>query len=197
MYGFGHHRRRWGGHFSEGHHGRWGGRHGGGERNPGGRYFEHGALKIIALSLIAEKPRNGYEIIKAVGEKTNGAYEPSPGVVYPTLNLLEESGQIRATEIDGKKVFEITDEGRSQLDANRKILETFEERFSGEGASWGPRAGHKGGMGEGRPHRSEVRRAMGRLVNALRVKFAEGVSEQDIPTLVAAIDAAADAVEKA
>ncbi|KAF0182026.1 MAG: PadR family transcriptional regulator [Alphaproteobacteria bacterium] len=194
MYGFGHHRRRWGGHFSEGHHGGFGGRHGGGRhRGPGGRYFEHGALKIIALALIAEKPRNGYEIIKAVGEKTSGAYEPSPGVVYPTLNLLEESGQIRATEVDGKKVFEITDEGRVALDANRKILETFEERFSGEGASWGP----KGGSGEGRPHRSEVRRAMGRLVMAVRTKFAEGVSEQDIPTLVAAIDAAADAVEKA
>jgi DNA-binding PadR family transcriptional regulator len=187
MYGFGHHRRRWGGHYTEGHYGRWGGRHG------GGRYFEHGALKIIALSLIAEKPRNGYEIIKAVAEKTGGAYEPSPGVVYPTLNLLEESGQIRATEIDGKKVFEITDEGSSQLDANRKILETFEERFSGQGSSWGPR----GGMGEGRPHRSEVRRAMGRLIGAVRAKFAEGVSEQDIPVLVAAIDAAADAVEKA
>lgn len=193
MYGFGHHRRRWGGHFSDGHHGRWGGRHGGGGRNPGGRYFEHGALKIIALALIAEKPRNGYEIIKAVAEKTNGAYEPSPGVVYPTLNLLEESGQIRSAEIDGKKVFEITEEGRAALEANKKILETFEERFSGEGSSWGPR----GASREGRPHRSEVRRAMGRLVMAVRTKFAEGVSEEDIPVLVAAIDAAADAVEKA
>jgi DNA-binding PadR family transcriptional regulator len=191
MYGFGHHRRRWGGHYSEGHHGRhegrWGGRHGGG--GPRGRYFEHGALKIIALALIAEKPRNGYEIIKAVGEKTGGAYEPSPGVVYPTLNLLEESGQIRATEIDGKKVFEIADEGRAQLDANRRILDAFEDRFSGDGSSWGRR--------EGRAHKSEVRRAVGRLVMAVRAKFAEGVSEEDIPTLVAVIDAAAEAVEKA
>lgn len=186
MYGFGHHRRRWGGHFTEGHHGHWGARHGMGRgRGPGGgRYFEHGALKIIALALIAEKPRNGYEIIKAVGEKTGGAYEPSPGVVYPTLNLLEESGQIRATEIDGKKVFEITEEGRAALDGNKRILEGFESRFSGEG-------------GQNRGHRSEVRRAMGRLVNAVRTKFDEGVSEQDIPVLVAAIDAAADAVEKA
>lgn len=192
MYGFGHHRRRWGGHFSEGHHGHWGARHGGPRGRHGGRerYFEHGALKIIALALIAEKPRNGYEIIKAVGEKTGGAYEPSPGVVYPTLNLLEESGQIRSTEVDGKKVFEITDEGRAQLDANKRILDAFEDRFSGDGPSWGPR-------GEGRAHKSEVRRAMGRLVMAVRTKFAEGVSEEDIPTLVAAIDAAADAVEKA
>jgi DNA-binding PadR family transcriptional regulator len=191
MYGFGHHRRRWSGHYSEGHHGRHGGW--GGRREGGGRYFEHGALKIIALALIAEKPRNGYEIIKAVGERTGGAYEPSPGVVYPTLNLLDESGQIRATEVDGKKVFEITAEGQAQLDANRKILDAFEERFSGDGSSWGPR----GGRGEGRAHKSEVRRAMGRLIMAVRAKFAEGVSEQDIPVLVAAIDAAADAVEKA
>lgn len=191
MYGFGHHRRRWGGHFSEGHHGHWGARHSGPRGRHGGRerYFEHGALKIIALALIAEKPRNGYEIIKAVGEKTGGAYEPSPGVVYPTLNLLEESGQIRSTEIDGKKVFEITEDGRAQLDANKRILDAFEDRFSGDGPSWGPR--------EGRAHKSEVRRAMGRLVMAVRTKFAEGVSEEDIPTLVAAIDAAADAVEKA
>lgn len=197
MHGFGHHRRRWGGHFTEGHHGRFGGHHGGGHhrggRRGGGRYFEHGALKIIALALIAEKPRNGYEIIKAVGDKTSGAYEPSPGVVYPTLNLLEESGQIRSTDVDGKKVFEITDEGRAALDANKKILETFEERFSGEGSSWGPKSASR----EGRPHRSEIRRAMGRLVMAVRTKFAEGLSEEDIPTLVAAIDAAADAVEKA
>lgn len=193
MYGFGHHRRRWGGHFAEGHHGRWGGRHEGG-RGGGRRYFEHGALKIIALALIAEKPRNGYEIIKEVGERTHGAYEPSPGVVYPTLNLLEESGQIRATEVDGKKVFEITEEGRAQLDANKRIIEAFEERFGGEGQQWGPKSGM---AGEGRAHRSEVRRAMGRLVSAVRAKFAEGVSEQDIPVLVAAIDAAADAVEKA
>ena len=187
---YGHWRRRWSatqegesarsGHW--GHHGRHGGRHGRG--GWGRRYFEHGALRIVALALIAEKPRNGYEIIKAVAEKSGGAYEPSPGVIYPTLNLLEESGQIRSTEVDGKKVFEITEEGRATLDANRKIIDAFEERVGGEGR-------------EHRVHRSEVRRAMGRLIGALRTKFAEGVTEQDIPTLVAVIDAAAEAVEKA
>lgn len=167
-------------------HGRGGGRHGrsGGGWAGGRRYFEHGALRIVALALIAETPRNGYEIIKAVAEKTNGAYEPSPGVIYPTLNLLEESGQIRAVEIDGKKVFEITEEGRATLAANARILEAFEDRVGGDQRTH-------------RPHRSEVRRAMGRLIAALRTKFAEGVTEQDIPTLVAVIDAAAEAVEKA
>ncbi len=194
----GHWRRRWSAaHEGTDHgfgerHGRHGGRHGRGgegrgghsERGWGRRYFEHGALRIVALALIAERPRNGYEIIKAVAEKSGGAYEPSPGVIYPTLNLLEESGQIRAAEIDGKKVFEITEEGQATLAANRKIIDAFEERVGGEGH-------------EHKVHRSEVRRAMGRLIGALRTRFAEGVTEQDIPTLVAVIDAAAEAVEKA
>ena len=123
----GHWRRRWsaaheGGHQGFGErHGRHGGRHGRGGEGRGGwgrRYFEHGALRILALALIAEKPRNGYEIIKAVEEKTGGGYAPSPGVIYPTLNLLEESGQIRATEVDGKKAFEITEEGQATLAAS-------------------------------------------------------------------------------
>lgn len=192
----GHWRRHWSAahdgadHGFGGRHGRHGGRHGRGRGEGEGRggwgrrYFEHGALRIVALALIAEKPRNGYEIIKAVAEKSGGAYEPSPGVIYPTLNLLEESGQIRAVEIDGKKVFEITEDGQTTLDANRKIIDAFEERVGGEGR-------------EHKVHRSEVRRALGRLVGAVRAKFVEGVTEQDIPTLVAVIDAAADAIEKA
>ena len=192
---FHHRHRRWSAAYDDafrgegrgGRHGRHGGRHERGDGETPGwgrRYFEHGALRILALALIAEKPRNGYEIIKAVEEKTGGAYAPSPGVIYPTLNLLEESGQIRAIEVDGKKVFEITEEGQATLAANQKIIDTFEARFEER-------------SGRGGPHRSEVRRALGRLIGALRTKFAEGVTEQDIPTLVAVIDAAAEAVEKA
>lgn len=174
---------RWGGH----EHGRGRGRHGGfgpgfGGGGPGGRFFDHGALRFVVLSLLAEKPRNGYELIKAIEEKSAGAYSPSPGVIYPTLSLLEEAGHIRAVEIDGKKAFEITDEGRAALEANRKVVEGFEERM--EGAAEGGR-------------RAEVRRAMHRLMTALRAKFAEGgVSEDQIDTLVAALNAAADAVER-
>ncbi len=190
----GHWRRRWsaaheGTHHGFGErHGRHGGRHGrgGGERGGWGRrYFEHGALRILALALIAEKPRNGYEIIKAVEEKTGGGYAPSPGVIYPTLNLLEESGQIRPVEIDGKKVFEITEEGQATLAANRKIIDAFEARFTESAEDAGP-------------HRSEIRRAVRRLIHAVREKFADGdMSAAKITTLVAAIDAAAEAVEKA
>lgn len=197
----GHWRRRWEAHedgdgYAE-RHGRHFGRHGRGraegrgghsERGWGRRYFEHGALRILALALIAEKPRNGYEIIKAVEEKTGGGYAPSPGVIYPTLNLLEESGQIRATEVDGKKVFEITEEGRATLAANKKIIDAFEARFDGGEEQTAFGAGH----------RSDIRRAVRRLIHAVRGKFADGdLSEAKISTLVAAIDAAAEAVEKA
>ena len=188
----GHWRRRWSaGYEDDSGGGPWrGGRHGRGshsERGWGRRFFEHGALRVIALALIAEKPRNGYEIIKAVGEKTGGVYEPSPGVIYPALTLLEESGQIRAIELDGKKVFEITEEGRATLDANRRVLDAFEERLGGASD-----------MGRGdRTHRREIRRTVGRLIAALRGRLARGVTEADIAVVVAAIDAAAEAVEKA
>lgn len=187
----GHWRRRWSAGYEEysgddrAHWGR-GGRHGRGG-GWGRRFFEHGALRVIALALIAERPRNGYEIIKAIGEKTGGAYEPSPGVIYPALTLLEESGQIRAIEADGKKVFEITDDGRATLDANRRVLDAFEERL-------GSFSDHDRGD---RSQRREIRRAVGRLIAALRAKVSAGVSEEDLKTLVAAIDAAAEAVEKA
>ncbi|MDX2234676.1 MAG: PadR family transcriptional regulator [Hyphomonadaceae bacterium] len=162
-------------------HGRGGGRGGWGGR----RYFEHGALRIIALALIAEKPRNGYEIIKAIEEKTGGAYAPSPGVVYPTLSLLEEQGHIAATEVDGKKAWAITPEGQAALDANRKIVDAFEARFAPDDADAEPQPG-------------DVRRAVRRLINALRTRYADGdLDAAAVATLVAAINAAADAVEKA
>jgi DNA-binding PadR family transcriptional regulator len=66
-------------------------RHGGGHGRSGlRRFFAHGDLRLVILRLIAEKPRHGYEIIKAIEERVAGAYSPSPGVIYPTLTLLEE-----------------------------------------------------------------------------------------------------------
>jgi len=166
----------------------WGGRHGGMHgrgRRPGGggRFFDHGALRFVVLSLLADKPRNGYELIKAIEEKSGGSYSPSPGVIYPTLNLLEEAGHIRPVEIDGKKAFEISEDGKAALEANRKIVETFEERMQGdaEGAQ-----------------RAELRQALGRLTLAIRSKMAEGgLPEAQLQTLIAAINAAAEEVEKA
>ena len=103
---------RWGGHGE----GRGGGR---GDWFRVGRMLAQGDLKLLALALIAEQPRHGYELIKLIEDKTRGAYSPSPGVVYPTLTFLEEAGYVTAESEGAKKRYTITDEGRAYLEKNR------------------------------------------------------------------------------
>src|SRR3954451_10234465 len=80
------------------------------------RLFEQGDLKYVILRLLEEKPRHGYEIIKELETRFGGSYAPSPGTVYPTLTMLEDLGYARVTpEEGGKKIYEITDEGRAHL----------------------------------------------------------------------------------
>lgn len=101
-----------------------------------GRMFEQGDLKFVMLQLLAEKPRHGYDIIKALEERSGGRYAPSPGTVYPTLTLLEEMGYAVATAEDGgKRVYAITDEGRAYLEANRSTVDEVLDRLSQLGAS--------------------------------------------------------------
>src|ERR1700757_701318 len=84
--------------------GRFGGHpHGGGHGGRLGRFFDHGDLRYVLLGLIAERPRHGYELIKAIEEKFGGMYSPSPGVIYPTLTLLEELGSMRTESGGGTK----------------------------------------------------------------------------------------------
>jgi DNA-binding PadR family transcriptional regulator len=86
-----------------------------------GRLFEHGDLRLVAPQLIAEKPRHGYEIIKAIEEQSSGGYTPSAGAVYLTLTLLQELGQLTVKDgEDGCKLYAITEEGKAGLFANRK-----------------------------------------------------------------------------
>jgi DNA-binding PadR family transcriptional regulator len=97
----------------------------------GGRMFEQGDLRYVVLRLLEEKPRHGYEIIKALEERFGGAYSPSPGVVYPTLQLLEDQGFAHVRpEQDGKKVYEITEAGRAFLAENRDTVDSIFERIS-------------------------------------------------------------------
>jgi DNA-binding PadR family transcriptional regulator len=86
---------------------------------------ERGTVRWLVLDAIALRPRHGYEIIQAIGEKSAGAYKPSPGVVYPTLQMLEELGHARTTEIEGRKVYEITDAGRAELQAHAEDVSDF------------------------------------------------------------------------
>jgi DNA-binding PadR family transcriptional regulator len=127
-----HHRRRFGG-FG------YGGRHGGGrgDMNPddmrAGRMLAQGDLRLVALALIAQAPRHGYEIIKLVEEKTSDWYSPSPGIVYPTLTYLEEAGYVTAAAEGSKKLYTITNEGRAYLEANRDLADVVLDRLSGLG----------------------------------------------------------------
>jgi len=82
-----------------------------------------GDLQLIILALLSEKPRHGYEIIKAIEEHSSGIYTPSPGMVYPALTYLEEMG-FAASEAEGtKKLYRITDEGTAHLKANRASVD--------------------------------------------------------------------------
>lgn len=77
--------------------------------------FQRGDLKYVVLSLLEEKPMYGYEIIQALEGQSHGFYKPSPGVVYPTLQMLEEMGYATSEDRDGRKVYTITEEGRAFL----------------------------------------------------------------------------------
>jgi DNA-binding PadR family transcriptional regulator len=78
--------------------------------------FQKGDLKYVILDLLKDKPRHGYEVIRELEEMSHGLYTPSPGAVYPTLQMLEEMGYAEATERDGKKIYTITEAGLKFLD---------------------------------------------------------------------------------
>jgi DNA-binding PadR family transcriptional regulator len=103
----------------------------GGRGGGGGRRFGPGDLRLLLLSLIEEKQRHGYELIKELELKFGGAYAPSPGSVYPTLTLLEELGHVRSTTTEGsKRLYEITDEGRKYLRENEAMLNSVRKRMA-------------------------------------------------------------------
>jgi DNA-binding PadR family transcriptional regulator len=126
-------RRGWRGPFDLGFG--WGGRHrlGGGDILRAGRMLATGDLRLIALALIAERPRHGYEIIKLLEEKTAGWYSPSPGIVYPTLTYLEEAGYVTGEARGARKLYTITEEGRAYLAENRDFVDAVLERLE----AWG------------------------------------------------------------
>jgi DNA-binding PadR family transcriptional regulator len=181
MRGYGFHHR--------GHFGRFGRERGerGGERERGGRVFEHGDLRWVVLALIAERPRHGYEIIKEIEERVGGAYSPSPGVIYPTLTFLEETGLIATQDsAGGRKLYAVTPEGVTQLEAHRASVEALFERMGRV------RERSAGGLSP------SVMRALENLRMAVRLKLSQGpLSEEQAQRLAEALDAAALAVERA
>jgi DNA-binding PadR family transcriptional regulator len=175
--------------------GRGGGRGGPGDVFRAGRMLADGDLKLITLSLLAEAPRHGYDIIKALEERTNGIYSPSPGVVYPTLTFLEEAGYAASAAEGNKKVFSITEAGQAHLADNREMIDgvlEHLERFGRKMAKarewfgWndeGEEGGRRGGRGDSSEARDEfrairhrLRAALGDIVDAPAEKQAEAIS---------------------
>src|ERR1700694_6113523 len=123
---FGYHgcaRRAHGGHFGGfgapfGHGGGLGGR-----GFFGGRKLGSGELQLVILALLEERPRHGYEIIKALEETSKGFYAPSPGMVYPALTYLEEVGYATVEAEGSKKLYRITDAGLARLNEDRALAE--------------------------------------------------------------------------
>lgn len=102
----------------------------------GGRRFGRGDLKYVILDLLQDGPRHGYDIIRALEERFHGFYTPSPGSVYPTLQLLEDQGYVTSSEQDGKRVYTITDEGRAFLKERADTVEDVRARMA---EWWGPK----------------------------------------------------------
>ncbi len=169
------------------HRGHHGGRHGrfGGGRH-GGRLFDYGDLRLLLLAMIAERPRHGYELIKEIEDRLGGSYSPSPGVIYPTLAWLDDMGYATVeTAESGRKLYRVTAEGEAFLAANRPAVDALLARI---GAADGDR----------RPSLPpSVLRAMENLKVAMRLRLRSGaLDEQAAAKIAAALDAAAQAVEK-
>ncbi len=168
----------------EGRHGR-GGHHGffGGGRGGGGRFFDHGELRYVVLALIGEQPRHGYDIIRAIEQRTGGAYSPSPGVIYPTLQLLEDLGHAAPAKEKGERnSFEITAEGRAFLDENQGRIKDILARM--DQASRSQRSGA-----------APIIAAMDDLKSALR-SGADIWTEDDVKAIADAIEDAAARIRK-
>jgi DNA-binding PadR family transcriptional regulator len=140
----------------------------------------------VLLQLIAEKPRHGYELIKAIEEKFGGMYSPSPGVIYPTLTLLEELGYLRTESGGGtKKLYALTEEGATHLTANQSLVEAIFRRMSEVSRAYG---------GEPPP---EIRRAMHNLEEALSIRLGKGpLAPEQIHAITDALDRAAGEIER-
>ncbi|HVJ32141.1 MAG TPA: PadR family transcriptional regulator [Terriglobia bacterium] len=169
-------------HFGRGHH-HFGGKFG----RRIGRFFDHGDLRYVVLQLIADKPRYGYEVIKEIEERLGGTYTPSPGVIYPTLTLLEELGHATVSNAEGnKKLYAITEDGKAFLAASQPMIQSIFSRMAEANAAQG------GGPAP------QILRAMENLKMAIRLRLSQGpLNETQIHSITAAIDSAAQQIERA
>ncbi|MBX9884431.1 MAG: PadR family transcriptional regulator [Novosphingobium sp.] len=165
------------------------GRHGAGRFGGRGRMFGPGELRLLLLLLLDEQDRHGYELIKAIEELAAGAYAPSPGVVYPTLQLLVDEGMI--TEVPGegaRKAFTMTEAGRAELAPRLDEARAVVQRLGDLGKA---RA-----EAEGRSGSPPLRRSVANLMLALRQKAFGGVDEATAHQIADILDDAARKIER-
>ncbi|MBO9711581.1 MAG: PadR family transcriptional regulator [Sphingomonas sp.] len=162
----------------------WGGEEDGGRRR---RMFDGGELRLILLKLIEESPRHGYDLIREIEERSGGVYAPSPGVIYPTLTMLSDMGQIEEQQAEGaKKVFGITAAGSAHLTEREEEVEALFARLAELGSM---RARASGG--------GPIRRAMRNLRAVLGEKLGDGEADSDTLHAIAAIlDEAVQKIER-
>ena len=169
----------------------WNRRVGGEHRRRRGRMFGQGELRLVLLRLIADEPRHGYELIKAIEDVTAGSYAPSPGTVYPTLSLLEDEGAIR--EVAGgdepRKAFEATEQGRAELAERKEEADGLMARLSEHGERHAER-----GKAFATP---EMFRALGNLAQVVKMKARGGkLDDQALAQVVDLIDEMARKIER-
>lgn len=169
-------------HFDFGEEGWSGGRRGRRAR----RMFEGGELRLVLLKLIADEPRHGYDLIRAIEELTGGQYAPSPGVVYPTLTLLQDMNLIEEAAVEGpRKPFQATHEGRAHLSEREEEVNALIERLTDlkptEEQTAGPAIG----------------RAVKNLMTALRHRVGrDGLDDELLHEIAAILDEAAQRIER-
>jgi DNA-binding PadR family transcriptional regulator len=147
--------------------------------------FEAGELRLVLLALLEAQPRHGYDFIREIEDRTGGAYAPSPGVVYPTLSLLQDLGQIEETEAEGaKRLFAITAYGRTHLAEKRAEAETALARLDALGAE------------TSRIDAGPVRRALHNLHAVLHDRLAGEPERQTLLDVADLIDEAARKIER-
>ena len=167
--------------FGDGPDGGWGGRRGRRAR----RMFEGGELRLVLLKLIADEPRHGYDLIRAIEEMTGGEYAPSPGVVYPTLTLLQDMGLIEEAPGEGpRKPFQVTDEGREYLVDRSDEIDALIERLE-----------------DLKPRHSDAGPAIGRAVKNLMTALShrvsrDGFNDELLHEIAGVLDEAAQKIER-
>lgn len=172
-----HRRGEFGGRWEAFEHGFGGGRE---------RFFDSGHLRLVILQLIAEKPSYGYEIIKAIEERLSGGYAPSPGVVYPTLTLLEEEGLATSSMEGNKKLYTVSEQGKDYLKANNATVKAIFGRMERARKVFGRRRS------------PQIMRALMNLNFALKMRAGRGdLSSEQVSKIAEALDAAARVIDEA